>query len=279
VSSSTAEYLVTYVPALLLRRLAASRGRLASEASRVSAAVLSADITGFTPLTERLAERGPVGAEQLSELLNGFFTELLDDIHAHGGEALWFAGDATLALWPVATEADLGVAVQRAAACAFAIQQRLAGRESVEGVRLRARVGVGGGWLWSATVGEGAAWDFVVLGAPLREAGGAACCTGPDEVAAAASVWPLLGGACAGQPLEGGAVRLVRAALSRPNAAAAPPAVGVTAPTAPPRAFMPAPVLARIGEQNGEQNGGWLAEFRGASVRLGIGGGRGREGG
>ncbi len=265
-SSTTAEYLVTYVPALLLRRLAASRGRLASEASRVSAAVLSADITGFTPLTERLAERGPVGAEQLSELLNGFFTELLDDIHAHGGEALWFAGDATLALWPVATEADLGVAVQRAAACAFAIQQRLAGRESVEGVRLRARVGVGGGWLWSATVGEGAAWDFVVLGAPLREAGGAACCTGPDEVAAAASVWPLLGGACAGQPLEGGAVRLVRAALSGPNAAAAPPAVGVTAPTAPPRAFMPAPVLARIGEQNGEQNGGWLAEFRGVSV-------------
>src|SRR6266571_5863968 len=259
VSSTTAEYLVTYVPALLMRRLAASRGRLASEASRVPAAVLIADITGFTPLTERLAERGPVGAELLSELLNGFFAELLDDIHAYGGEALWVAGDATLALWPAEREADLGVAVRRAAACALAIQQRLARRESVGGVRLRARVGVGGGWLWTATVGEGTSWDFVVLGAPLREAGRAASCTGPDEVAAAASVWPLLAGACAGQPLEGGAVRLLRAAVSAPDAAAASPAIAVTAP---PRAFMPVPVLARIDEQSG----GWLAEFREVSV-------------
>jgi hypothetical protein len=52
---------------------------------RFSAAVLFADISGFTPLAERLARRGPGGAEELSALLNAYFAELMALIAEHGG--------------------------------------------------------------------------------------------------------------------------------------------------------------------------------------------------
>ena len=37
-----------------------------------------ADVSGFTPLTERLARRGKVGAEELTDTLNTVFRDLLD---------------------------------------------------------------------------------------------------------------------------------------------------------------------------------------------------------
>jgi len=46
------------------------------------------DITGFTPLTERLARRGREGAEELSNLLDTVFSQLLMDAEDKGGDVL-----------------------------------------------------------------------------------------------------------------------------------------------------------------------------------------------
>src|SRR4051794_40492714 len=54
--------------------------------SQAEATLLFADISGFTPLTERLARRGKVGAEELTDLLNSVFTELLTVAGTHGGD-------------------------------------------------------------------------------------------------------------------------------------------------------------------------------------------------
>ena len=56
-------------------------------------AVLFADISGFTSLTERLAEKGAVGAEELTAALNRYFGQLIDIIDEFGGDVLKFAGD------------------------------------------------------------------------------------------------------------------------------------------------------------------------------------------
>ncbi len=58
-----------------------------------------ADVSGFTPLTERLARRGKVGAEELTDTLNTVFTELLDVAGRFGGDCLKFGGDALLLLF------------------------------------------------------------------------------------------------------------------------------------------------------------------------------------
>ena len=50
-------------------------------------------------MTERLARRGKVGAEELTDTLNTVFRELLDVARDLGGDCLKFGGDALLLLF------------------------------------------------------------------------------------------------------------------------------------------------------------------------------------
>ena len=65
----------------------------------VDGTLLFVDISGFTPLTERLARRGKEGAERLTYVLNGLFSRLLDVADGEGGDCLKFGGDALLILF------------------------------------------------------------------------------------------------------------------------------------------------------------------------------------
>jgi class 3 adenylate cyclase len=63
-ASSLLDSLVSYVPTLITRRLAATPLLPDTPlAERQLAVVLFADISGFTVLTERLAQQGSAGAE------------------------------------------------------------------------------------------------------------------------------------------------------------------------------------------------------------------------
>ncbi len=79
------------------------RSWLAEEDARawreLDASLLFFDITGFTPLTERLAKRGKDGVELLTELLNAVMDPLLSAAAALGGDTLKFGGDALLLLF------------------------------------------------------------------------------------------------------------------------------------------------------------------------------------
>lgn len=54
------------------------------------------DISGFTAMSERLATKGKLGAEEVTEVMNFVFARLLDVAYAHGGGLLKFGGDALL---------------------------------------------------------------------------------------------------------------------------------------------------------------------------------------
>lgn len=91
--------------------------------------ILFADISGFTPLTERLREAMGErhGAEALAEALNRVYDALIAEVDRYGGSIIGFAGDA-ITCW-FSGEAS---AVQ-AAACGFAL---LAAMHSVERIDL-----------------------------------------------------------------------------------------------------------------------------------------------
>jgi class 3 adenylate cyclase len=60
-----------YIPELLRYHLSTDPAAITSPRFVSSpSAVLLADISGFTPLAERLSAQGPVGAEQLTGFLN-----------------------------------------------------------------------------------------------------------------------------------------------------------------------------------------------------------------
>ncbi len=68
------DILASYAPALVIHRLVVDPTPItAPSRERFRAVALSADISGFTPLTERLSQGGPQGVEELSRLLNTYF--------------------------------------------------------------------------------------------------------------------------------------------------------------------------------------------------------------
>jgi hypothetical protein len=149
-----------YVPRLLPAWAAAESG----PAHRVvDGSLLLFDITGFTPLTERLARRGREGAEELSNLLDTVFSRLLMDAEDEGGDLLKWGGDALLLLFD---GPDHG---RRAARAALRMHRALAqtGRAtiSIGRVALRASAGVESGPVHLVLAGNPALHrDFVLLG-------------------------------------------------------------------------------------------------------------------
>src|ERR1043166_2416351 len=98
------------------------------------------DISGFTAMSERLAQKGKVGAEEVTEVMNLVFARLLDVAYACGGGLLKFGGDALLLFF--------SDDAHEARACDAAFGMRKALRElgrpqtSVGPVTLKMHVGV-----------------------------------------------------------------------------------------------------------------------------------------
>jgi class 3 adenylate cyclase/tetratricopeptide (TPR) repeat protein len=152
--------LTAYVPRLLPAWAAVEVG----PAHRViDGSLLFFDITGFTPLTERLARRGREGAEELSNLLDTVFSQLLMDAEDEGGDLLKWGGDALLLLFD---GADHG---RRAARAGLRMHRVLAqigrAKTSIGRVKLRASAGVESGPVHLILAGNPALRrDLVLLG-------------------------------------------------------------------------------------------------------------------
>jgi class 3 adenylate cyclase/tetratricopeptide (TPR) repeat protein len=86
--------LAPYVPRALLARLARQPIDVLTET--VEGTMVFADVSGFTRLSERLARSGQEGAEQLVDVINTCFTDLLADAYGRGGSLVKFGGDAML---------------------------------------------------------------------------------------------------------------------------------------------------------------------------------------
>lgn len=252
----TPEMLRCYVPRLLASRFLARPAPVdAPGMERFSAAVLFADISGFTPLAERLAQRGPAGAEDLSGLLTAYFGQLTALIAAHAGEVVTFAGDGLLAAWPAAGE-DLAAPTWRAGQCALAVQAALHNYEVGGGLRLSLRIGVAAGEVMALHIGgAGGRWQLLLAGAPLIQASRAEQRASRGEVVLSPEAWELAHNNCKGQVLPGGYLQLTTAdACGIPPAPARPPEeLGEAA-----LAYVPEVVRTRLAAGQGE----WLAELR-----------------
>jgi len=182
--------LTSYVPDLIVRRLADNpTPPNAPLAERFPAAVLFADISGYTALAERLSRRGPAGIEELTHVLNDSLGQLIALITALGGDVVKFAGDALLVLWPASDE-DLASATHRAAQCALALQATLHDTHIVENVRVSIRIGLSAGEVLAAHIGGVyGRWELLAAGEPLRQVAAAERRAAPEEVVLAPAAW------------------------------------------------------------------------------------------
>jgi len=81
------------------------------------ASTMFLDISGFTPMTERLMKEGKEGAEILSSIINNIFEPVINAVYSSGGFVSTFAGDAFTAIFP---ETDQSLQVM---ACAVEIKE------------------------------------------------------------------------------------------------------------------------------------------------------------
>jgi len=65
----------------------------------VEGTLVMADVSGFTAMSERLAASGKEGAETLTNVINRFFTQMLDIAYDYDGVTLKFGGDAMLIIF------------------------------------------------------------------------------------------------------------------------------------------------------------------------------------
>lgn len=277
-TKSLLDQLLPYVPVRVLKRMSGSFTSLKIPTpERFDAAMLLADISGFTPLAERLAEKGPVGTEALTTLLNAYFDVVIQCVTQYGGEVVSFAGDALIALWPSEGPGQLSAAALEAVRCGLTIQARVARLDLTqqlkmavgEDTRLTLRVSVGAGEAIVANLGGiGGRWQFLTTGEPYKQVARADRLARPGQVVASELVWRLVADQCLGQVLEESFVRVDaameddRAQPNLPSPLMLKPGSSVRDAEEVLRGYAPAMVVERL--QAGQTD--WMAELRRVSV-------------
>lgn len=150
-----------YVPDLAIDWLAESPD---SQHRRVSGSMAFVDISGFTPLTERLTRQGKVGSEELSDILDSTFTALLEQTRREDADLVKWGGDAVLLLFQGAQHAAR--AVRATAAMRRALYSVGRTRSSAGRVTLRMSVGIHSGEFDFFLVGDPAIHRELIVSGP-----------------------------------------------------------------------------------------------------------------
>ena len=168
-----AQAMASYIPPAVLRSVCADPQPLTEpKLERFYAAVLFADISGFTALTEALADQGPHGAEALTSLVNRYFAHMIGLIEAQGGEVVQFSGDALMAVFAAPQARQIGVqrAWQAATRMQAAMDDAAVHSTGLGEVALGMKIGLGVGEVLAFTVGGvDGRWYYVIAGDPLRQ--------------------------------------------------------------------------------------------------------------
>src|SRR3954468_23682362 len=167
--------LLPYVPRLLGRWAPTSDD---DRHMRVNGSVAFVDISGFTRLTERLARKGKVGAEEMSDILSATFAGLLAEAMDDGADLVKWGGDAVLLLFDSPDHAERAARAAHRMRAALRVIGRVPTTSGM--VVLRMSVGVHSG-----------DFDFFLVGDPeihreLLISGPAASVTAVTEAAAEA---------------------------------------------------------------------------------------------
>lgn len=280
--SALIDTFASYIPTLTINRIAADPAPLAApNYERFPAAILFADISGFTALAEQLAKQGPAGAEELGGILNDYFGQLTALIAEHGGDVVKFAGDALLAVWPISdSEQDARAATLRAAQCGLVAQRELRDYQASAGVRLSMRMAIGVGEVDTMYIGGAfGRWEFLIAGEPILQVSLVERQVQPGDVVLSPQAWALVQDACTGSPLKPDApdaeqaVQLENVQLPVLPRRLAVPSLDEQAEAAL-RAHIPGAILARLSAGQGGAGksesepaaADWLAELRRVSV-------------
>lgn len=170
--------------------------------------LLLVDISGSTKLTAKLSESDRAkGAERISQLLNGFMSQLVNHVEASGGTVFNFGGDSLLAGWRARSADEIAQATWRSCDCAVRIRERFEGPTMAQGaIQLRTAVGAGEIALLHLLPRAGQRW-LVVSGDCFSQIDHCGQLSDAGEILLSSDAWRLVSRHATGQPGRQGTVR------------------------------------------------------------------------
>ena len=197
---------LTYVPGYLTRSCLEGPCDPSAVGEFVEATMLYADISGFTPMSERLTQLGREGAEIITSIVNDYFAAMVEVIARYKGDLFKFAGDALSVCFRGEG------AVRRCCLSALEMQQameRFALVETPQGnFQLQMKVGISTGRLLLATLGGSERLELLVVGSAVRSMSQAEELARPGEVVLDQVTFTALDGKSRSEALPGGFFRL-----------------------------------------------------------------------
>jgi class 3 adenylate cyclase/tetratricopeptide (TPR) repeat protein len=224
-------------------------------AERREGAVLFLDIAGFSETTNKLAQRGARGSEELSNLLDDCFATMANILNEHGGDIIAFTGDGFVGLWE---NEEITDAAHLAAQCGLALQEAMGGSSWDGENQFRLRVSIDAGEVYRCKVGgfQGR-WYFLVVGTPIQRVGAAYRKAQVGDVVLCDTAWRAVAESCESERFDD-VYRLNRLKSRQ-------------LPELPLVAQLPAQSVERfipkiLFERASISGGRWLGEFRNVSV-------------
>ncbi|MHB8515114.1 MAG: adenylate/guanylate cyclase domain-containing protein [Dehalococcoidia bacterium] len=227
--------LTPYFPRLLIEWLEEAPGATWRERD---GSLVFADISGFTAMSERLARKGKVGAEEVTEVMSGTFARLLAAAYAQGAYLLKFGGDAMFLLFTGDEHA--------ARACRASVDMRRALREagvfttSAGEVGLRMSVGVHSGRIVFVLAGASHR-ELLVVGEAVTQTARMESTATAGQIVVSAATAALIPARCVGERAGDGFV--LKQAPAAATAQAAPMTVEAFAAS---EQFIPLAVRAQL---------------------------------
>jgi class 3 adenylate cyclase/predicted ATPase len=157
---------VPYLPRYLVRAELALRQAPQQLAGGefLNGALMFSDVSGFTALSERLSVLGREGAEQISDIINRYFGQMMSIIFAHGGDVFKFGGDALLVFFPDGSAPGSLAALQASWHMQQAMTEFAEVKTSLGAFPLRMKIALNAGSIFAARVGTSTARQFIVTG-------------------------------------------------------------------------------------------------------------------
>ncbi|XP_062457205.1 adenylate cyclase type 10-like [Rhea pennata] len=178
-----------YVPDLILSEDLRHEARCVQNFHGV---LLFADVSGFTTLTEKFSQSVSLerGADELTQTLNDYMGDIVEELLGFGGDILKFAGDAVLVLWRV-RETQLRDTISLVLQCCRQIQEKYSVRDTDVGLKLRLKIGISAGHMSLLTVGDRKEQHFLILGKAVGEVWQAQNLASASDIILSASCWEL----------------------------------------------------------------------------------------
>ncbi|MFC1996127.1 tetratricopeptide repeat protein [Chloroflexota bacterium] len=127
--------------------------------------VLFADVSGFTAMSEKLSVLGKEGAEEVTGIVNTYFTAMLEINDNFGGDLLKFGGDALLIFFESDSGPGKALATGRAMMKAMGTFAHVPTSQGV--FSLRMKIGMAYGPVFLASLGTPQSMDHAVMGNTL----------------------------------------------------------------------------------------------------------------